>query len=153
MLKEWETAHPKPSAITLLEPVLTPEQVARCRAWYQRFIDLRGYAWETQGEVINEHKYIKRLVVKYTDAQIERLYDYLFNRHFKWSKPDFRYKIGAYVVYSEAPSVIQALKAEQQSMSLGNGHRAIPTGTSEYGGKPRQDFTGAGAALRKARQG
>lgn len=123
MLKAWEAIHAKPAPLRLLEPALTPEQQARCKAWYQRFIDYRSYEWTTQGQCINERKYIKLLVAKYSDAQIAVLHDYLFNRHFKWSKPDFRYKIGAYEVYTEAPSVIQILKAEKlHGSNGGNGH-------------------------------
>ncbi len=131
---------------------MTPEQQQRCKDWYARFIAMRGYAWETRGQCINERKYIKWLVAKYTDAQLETLHDYLFNRHFKWSKPDFKFKIGAYEVYNEAPSVIQILKAGGKNGSNGSNPpqgNAPPTGSSEYGGRPRQDFTGAGKALRQ----
>jgi hypothetical protein len=95
-------------------PEKTPEELefdARCSRLYDQFIEWRGYAWNTAGACINERKHIRLLAAKYTDAQIEQFYSHLFNVDFKYSKPSFKYKIGAYDVWHEAPSIEQQLKA------------------------------------------
>ena len=93
----------------------TPQELAmddRCRALQQRINEWRGYELDTKGQRINESKSIRTLASRYTDERIEEIYLYLFNRHWKWSKPDNRYHIGAYVILSEAKSIEQELKSK-----------------------------------------
>lgn len=93
---------------------LTPEQKEHCRRWYAHFEKVRGEPFETKGDKINAAKYIKMLVLKYDETTIMRIYKHLSEKDFKWSKPSFKFKITPYVVYTEAPSVLQQLATPQE---------------------------------------
>lgn len=88
---------------------LTPEQHEQCRRWLTHFEKVRGEPFETKEAKINAAKYIKMLVLKYDETTIMRIYKHLSEKDFKWSKPSFKFKITPYVVYTEAPSVLQQL--------------------------------------------
>src|SRR6266487_5060620 len=91
----------------------TPEELAfqeRCRGIQAAVNEWRGYGLTKQGAIINEHKCIRTLCEKYTDEQIRHIREYLFTTHWRWSKPDNRYTIGACTILEEAGNVIQILK-------------------------------------------
>lgn len=75
--------------------------------------DWRGYALTERGPIINERMVIKKLVAAYTDTQCAQIWEYLFTRHFKFSKPDYRYTIGAQIMWEQAKNVAQILRGEK----------------------------------------
>ncbi|SRR6266581_3171507 len=116
------------------KPEPTPEEQAfqaRCSALQAQINEWRGYPLTTKGPIINEHKAIRTLAEMYTDEQIAKIREYLFNKHWRYSKPDNRYTIGAQIILDEAGNVQQILKHPQTSAV--NGHS--PPGSN--GAKPR----------------
>lgn len=99
----------KPARTKQPKIVLTPEQIEHCRRWYAHFEKVHGEPFETKGDKISVAKYIKKLVLKYDETTIMRIYKQLSEKDFKWSKPSFKFKITPYVVYTEAPSVLQQI--------------------------------------------
>lgn len=111
---------------------LTSEQAEQCRRWYTHFEKVRGEPFETKGDKINARKYIKMLVLKYDETTIMRIYKHLSEKDFKWSKPSFRFKITPYVVYDEAPSVLQQFtNPEQVASNQPQKSKISPTSTPE----------------------
>ncbi len=98
---------------TANKKVPTPEELAlqeRCRGMQATINEWRGYGLTKQGAIINEHKCVRALCEQYTDEQIRRIRYYLFSHHWRWSKPDNRYTIGACTILEEAGNVTQILK-------------------------------------------
>jgi len=109
---------------------LTPEQEERATGWGERINKWRGYELEKRGAIINERQCIRRLVKKYSDQDIKRVYAHLFKNHWKWSKPDNRYKIGANEVWQEAPAILQELSGTVPAeLSGAQNERKIVTDT------------------------
>ena len=129
--KQFKTISKKKAAPPKPEP--TPEEkalTARSTAIYNHIVEWRGYAFDNGGAVINERKYCHKLAEKYSDEQIPRIYEHLTTKDFKWSKPNYRYKVGAYEIFTEAGSVLQQLKASDKTAS--NGHMpAMPRDKNE----------------------
>jgi len=76
----------------------TPEEIAlqeRCRGLQAQVNEWRGYGLTKGGAIINEHKCVRALCEQYTDEQVRHIREYLFTTHWRWSKPDNRYTIGA----------------------------------------------------------
>ncbi len=116
------------------KPEPTPEEQAfqaRCTALQAQIIEWRGYPLTHKGQIINERKAIRSLAETYTDEQIAEVREYLFSKHWRWSKQDNRYTIGAQIILDEAGNVQQILKHPQTSEV--NGHS--PPGSN--GAKPR----------------
>lgn len=109
---------PKPK-----KPEPTPEEVAfkeRCSRLQTKINEWRGYELTAKGAIINERKAIKTLAEKYSDEQIEKVRIYLFNKHWRWSKPDNRYTIGAQIILDEASNVLQILKGTTHPSTSSN---------------------------------
>lgn len=104
---QGETEKPKRTRKREPQIELTTEQLEHCRRWYAYFEKWRGEKFETKGDKINAGKYIKKLVLKYDETTIMRIFKHLTEKHFKWSKPSYKFKIIPYVVYTEAHSVLQ----------------------------------------------
>lgn len=79
---------------------LSPEQKTRARAIKAKIEDRCGKL-ASAGPNIAENKAIARLVQKYSDADIYDVEHYLIHCHFKWSKPDFKFKIRGNVIQDE----------------------------------------------------
>ncbi len=108
----------------------TPEEQAfqtRCSTLQAQINDWRGWTLTHKGQIINERKAIRSLAEQWTDKQISESREYLFNKHWRWSKQDNRYTIGAQVILDEIGNVQQILK------NASNGHS--PPGSN--GAKPR----------------
>jgi len=108
----------------------TPEEQAfqaRCSALQAQINEWRGWTLTHKGQIINERKAIRTLAETYTDEQIAKIREYLFNKHWRYSKPDNRYTIGGQIILDEAGNVQQILK------NASNGHS--PPGSN--GAKPR----------------
>jgi hypothetical protein len=103
---------------------LTPEQKTRAYTLRERIIERCGKL-ATKGPVINEINAIKALVRTYSDADIDDVEHYLLHCHFKWSKPDFKFKIRGNVIqdemeptlklFAENPKLRDATKPETSS--------------------------------------
>lgn len=92
--------------------------LARRRGIYERIVKRRGY--ELNGKaIIHERLCIKQLAELYTDAQIEAIHKYLFERDWKWSKVDNKFTIGASTLLQEGPRVAQILKEERLGTAKG----------------------------------
>src|SRR6266849_8651295 len=79
---------------------LTPEQKARARLLKAKIEDRCGKL-PTSGPNIGENKAIAVLVQHYSDEDIADELHYLEHCHFKWSKPDFKFKIRGNVLLDE----------------------------------------------------
>lgn len=79
---------------------LTPEQKTRAYTLKAK-IDERCGKLATKGPSIAENIAIKTLVRTYGDADIDDVEHYLIHCHFKWSKPDFKFKIRGNVIQDE----------------------------------------------------
>lgn len=124
----------RPKPVTS-KPEPTPEEkalAARSIAIYNRIVEWRGYAFDNGGAVINERKYCKRLAEKYSDEQIEKFYTHLTTKDFKWSKPNYRFKVGAYELFTEAGSVLQQLKASDKTASNPRMPALTPSDEPDY---------------------
>jgi hypothetical protein len=93
---------------------LSPEEKTRARA-LKALIEGHCGKLAAAGPNINENKVIARLVRKYTDGDLFDINHYLIHCHFKWSKPDFKFKVRAKTIEDEAESVLR-LFAEQPEL-------------------------------------
>jgi hypothetical protein len=101
--------------------VLTPEEQAkeqerqeRHRGVLARIVMRRGYEMDDRDDIIAEHNHINKLMDKFNDKQIDAIHKYLFEEHWKWSKPENKYNIGAYIIWKEANAVAQILKERRE---------------------------------------
>ncbi len=127
---------PKPAPSKPVEnkpakPEPTPEEQAfqaRCSALQAQINEWRGWTLTVKGAIINERKAIRSLAEQYTDEQIAKIREYLFNKHWRWSKPDNRYTIGGQIILDEAGNVQQILKNASNGHSPGsNGAKPRPS--------------------------
>lgn len=79
---------------------LSPEQKQRARAIKAKIEDRCGVLTNA-GPNIAENKAIAKLVQKYAQSDIDDVEHYLIHCHFKWSKPDFKFKIRGNVLLDE----------------------------------------------------
>jgi hypothetical protein len=103
---------------------LSPEQKTRARAIKAKIEDRCGVL-SSAGPNIAENKAIAKLVQKYAEADIDDVEHYLQHCHFKWSKPDFKFKIRGNVIqdemeptlklFAENPKLRDATKPETSS--------------------------------------
>jgi len=114
------------------QPELLPEEAARLQEEKEqekqaeerrknirlRIEKRRGYAFKDR-KFLNECVYVKKLSEEWNDSQIEAFHKYLFERDFKWSKPDNKFKIGAYEIYENAQSIAQILRDERIAKEQG----------------------------------
>lgn len=120
---------PKPKTV---KPEPTPEEQAfqaRCTALQAQIIEWRGYPLTHKGAIINERKAIRTLAEKWTDEQITASREYLFSKHWRWSKPDNRYTIGAQIILDEIGNVQQILKHPQKPAQNGHTPKLASNGT------------------------
>jgi hypothetical protein len=153
-----KTAEKKPfkrsSKTKQQQPVadLTPEEQARIaeekakeearaerhRDVLAKIIARRGFALEDRQDVINEHRFINKLMDKYTDAQIDRIHRYLMEEDWKWSKVDNKFTIGAYIIWKESSRVAQTLR-DRREQSLKDQREGVHRKTAvEAGTLPPQ---------------
>lgn len=92
------------------EDDLSPEERERWRKWKKIIVDNRGGELQDQGKIINETEEIKKVLARFNDAQLHKIWWYMTTQHFKWSKPDFKHTIGGYVLNHEANGIKKTLE-------------------------------------------
>jgi hypothetical protein len=91
---------------------ITPEQKERAAALKAVIVAKRGYDLDERGPSINESRCIARLVQEYMDEDLIDTLTYLHERHYKWSKPDNKYTIGAQILRNEIRGVLMEFQAD-----------------------------------------
>jgi uncharacterized coiled-coil protein SlyX len=89
------------------------ELKARYKAIYGRIVARRGFELTEKRDLIVEWQNIHNLADEYSDMQIEAIHKYLFERDWRYSKPDNKYGIGAYIIHKESRRVAQILRDER----------------------------------------
>jgi hypothetical protein len=98
----------------------TPDEIelaARCSAWYKRLTEWCGGPLSKGGAVMNEHRCIKLLCQRYSDAQIDAFFTYLTNKDWKYSKVDNKFNVRGYILESEAGRVARILEESGKPVS------------------------------------
>jgi hypothetical protein len=111
----------------------TPDEIelaARCSAWYKRLTEWCGGPLSKGGAVMNEHRCIKLLCQRYSDAQIDAIFAYLTTKDWKWSKVDNKFNVRGYLLESEAGRVARILEES------GKPNKPVSNSTSAYAERP-----------------
>lgn len=106
---------------------LTPEQKIRARALKAK-IEARCGPLTNKGPNIAENTAIAKLMQKYSDVDIEDELHYLEHCHFKWSKPDFKFKIRGNVLLDEMESVLRTFAEKPNLRALSTAQKSAPAG-------------------------
>jgi hypothetical protein len=112
---------------------LSPEDsalAARCSSWYKRITEWCGGPLSKGGAVMNEHRCIKLLCQRYSDAQIDAIFAYLTTKDWKWSKVDNKFNVRGYILESEAGRVARILE------EAGKPNKPVSNNTSAYAERP-----------------
>lgn len=107
------------------EDVLTPEQRDRANALKSVIRAQRGYDLSSKGAIIDENKCIRALVRKRTDQDMIDAFKYLTKFDFKWSKTDFKFKVGGRVLFDEIDRVLQQFAENPQLRANLDGPPAV----------------------------
>jgi hypothetical protein len=133
--EKLEGVSPLAAPATRMKPArteLTDAQKERARALKSKIEDRCGVL-TSKGPNIGENQAIAKLVQKYADADIDDVEQYLLHCHFKWSKPDFKYKIRGNILLEEMEPTLR-LFAENPKMRDATGvppskpAQAVPAG-------------------------
>ncbi len=160
MLRAWEATHPKPAKQrpgATEKPALTPDGRLLYLAWCSLF----HVAIPEHPAIITSANELYQPISQWADIlhmTLQEVLKAIMDREWENDKERGYYKGRGVKLYDVKRGFEgwQSVQERKLQAAKGSGKApdtlAPPSGTSEYGGRPRKDFTGLGKAVRQAAQ-